>query len=67
MGTSIGAATDLNGKYSIDLLKKSYPDGIVVMKASYIGYQSKLDTINLNELVDKNYELDLKLAADDAA
>ena len=64
VGTSIGAATDLNGKYSIDLLKKSYPDGIVVMKASYIGYQSKLDTINLNELVDKNYELDLKLAAD---
>ena len=64
VGTSIGAATDLNGKYSIDLVKKSYPDGIVVLKASYIGYQSKLDTINLNELVDKNYELDLKLAAD---
>ena len=39
VGTSIGAATDLNGKYIIDLLKKSFPDGIVVIKASYIGYQ----------------------------
>ena len=64
VGTSIGAATDLNGKYSIDLLKKSFPDGIVVIKASYIGYQSKLDTINLNELKDSDYKLDLKLAAD---
>ena len=64
VGTSIGAATDLNGKYSIDLLKKSFPDGIVVIKASYIGYQSKLDTINLNELKDSDYKFDLKLAAD---
>ena len=55
-GTSIGAATNIEGKYIIqDVIAGSY-----TLKISYIGYESKTIQINLkeNEHLEENIQLD---------
>ena len=64
IGTSTGTATDIRGRYSFEILRESNPKSLIVVKASYIGYKSKLDTINLGEITDQIYELDISLSAD---
>ena len=55
-GTSIGAATNIEGKYII----QDVPAGSYSLKISYIGYESKAIQINLkeNEHLEENIQLD---------
>ena len=64
IGTSKGTAADIRGRYSFEILRESHPKGLIVVKASYIGYKSKLDTINLGAISEQIYELDVSLSAD---
>ncbi len=56
-GTSLGAATDLGGKYAI----LSVPAGSYTLKASYIGCKTLTIKIQLNE--DEQLEENIKLEA----
>jgi hypothetical protein len=57
VGTSFGAATDVNGEYTIGNLEP----GSYEVKFSYIGYQAKsVDNIRIN--IDLTTELNLELA-----
>ena len=52
-GSDLGAATDMNGYYSVDLSSGSYS-----VKASYIGYESKTSNITVRlQNVDVNFAL----------
>lgn len=55
VGTNIGTATDLNGKYAI----MSLPPGEYTFRATYIGYASQEKTVlvRLNEKVKVNFEM----------
>ena len=48
-GTTLGAATDINGKYTI----LNVPVGAVTLKTTYIGYEEKMVdlTVTLGEIV----------------
>jgi outer membrane receptor protein involved in Fe transport len=59
VGTSFGAATDVNGQYSISNLSA----GIYQVKASYIGYQAITQT-NVRVSADLTTELNFQLPAE---
>ena len=63
IGSSFGTATDQTGSYSFEVLTNSLPE-IIMLKASYIGYQSEIDTIDLRELSDNFTDVNFTLAAD---
>ena len=63
IGSSFGTATDYTGRYSFEVLTGSLPE-IIMLKASYIGYQSEIDTIDLRELSDNFTDVNFTLAAD---
>ncbi len=56
-GTSIGAATDINGKYNIT----NVPTGSYTLRASYIGYKTVTEKIQVRE--NEHLELNIKLTA----
>jgi len=60
-GTSIGAATDNEGKYIIGNLSA----GSYTLKISYIGYESKAIQIDLkeNERIEENIQLETEAVA----
>lgn len=55
-GTSLGAATDLNGNYYIS----NVPAGSYTLKASYVGYKTLTERIQVNggELLQKNLRME---------
>ena len=55
VGTRLGAATDMNGRYTI----RNVPAGSYMLRASYIGYKSVEVPIELKE--GANVTMDLKL------
>ncbi len=57
VGTSLGAATDFDGKYTIS----NIPPGSYVLRASYIGYVEQKRNINLKQ--GEKLAVDLKLEA----
>ena len=57
-GTSIGSATNLEGKYRI----ATAPVGQQTLKITYIGYKPK--ELKINVLNDKSIQVDIKLSAD---
>ncbi|MCB0742969.1 MAG: TonB-dependent receptor, partial [Ignavibacteriae bacterium] len=58
LGTSMGAATDFDGKYKISRV----PAGTYKLRVSYIGYKPK--EFNINVVDDKTLNLDVFLLAD---
>ena len=60
---STGTATDVSGSYRFEVLKTASQNRLLV-KASYIGYQSIVDTVNINEIKDNNTEINFILSAD---
>ena len=60
---STGTATDVSGSYRFEVLKTASQNRLLV-KASYIGYQSIVDTVNINEVEDNNTEINFILSAD---
>ncbi len=57
VGTSLGASTDINGKYTV----QNVPPGSYTIRATYIGYKPLEVTIRVKENV--NLEQDFKLEA----
>lgn len=57
VGTSMGAATDLNGHYIIS----NVPAGSYNLKASYVGYKGQTHEIRVNE--DEHLEMNIMLDA----
>jgi TonB-dependent receptor len=55
VGTSMGAATDINGKYLI----QNVPAGTYTIKASYVGYEGKESVITAK--AGENIRMDFKL------
>ena len=55
-GTSLGSATDLDGKYVIT----NVPPGSYTLKVSYVGYKTITFTVQVkeNERVDKNIQME---------
>ena len=64
LGTTIGAASDGDGYYELGIIKSSLAADIIVLKASYIGYESKIDTILIDELHGSLLSIDFSLPAD---
>jgi TonB-dependent receptor len=56
-GTSIGAATDIEGKYSISPI----PAGPYVVKVSYIGYKAKEVNVNIQDGLTTELNIELSL------
>lgn len=56
LGTSIGAATDMNGNYEI----RNVPPGTYTIRASYLGYNELKIQIKISrgETVEKNFSLE---------
>ena len=50
LGTSNGAATDINGNYRLTFLQKPFENKSLILKVSYIGYQSFIDTLTFNDI-----------------
>ena len=55
LNTSLGAATDLEGKYIISQI----PPGLYTLRVTYIGYESFEDTVLVkeNEIIKKHFQL----------
>mgnify|MGYP006157537885 CR=1 FL=1 len=63
LGSLLGAATDLQGSYIIDIPNELIIDDMVILKSSYIGYSTRSDTIkNLN--VSSATQLNIVLSPD---
>ncbi|NWF88657.1 MAG: TonB-dependent receptor [Ignavibacteriaceae bacterium] len=58
VGTAMGAATDIEGTYSV----KSIPEGKYSVKVSYLGYKSTLIEVFIQD--DKTTKLDVQLSPD---
>lgn len=58
IGTSLGSATDIEGKYSINRI----PEGDYIVKVSYVGYKPKI--IDVKILNNKTVVLNVKLIPD---
>ncbi len=61
-GTS-GTATDSNGNYRFEMLNEKSQD-LFLIKASYIGYQSSIDTLSDLKTDKKDYQINFVLLAD---
>jgi TonB-dependent receptor len=55
VGTSMGGATDINGKYEI----QNVPPGSYVLRASYIGYQNEEFNVTIKEGLSLRQDFDL--------
>ena len=55
VGTSFGDATDENGSYSFS----NVPSGDYLIKATYIGYTTKEDSITVTDVRDLTYDFGL--------
>ncbi len=55
IGTAIGSATDIEGKYTI----KPIPEGNYSVKASYLGYKSKIIDIQIKNSITTQLEIAL--------
>ena len=60
---SSGTATDVNGNYRFDALGNNLKNPLLI-KASYIGYQSVVDTVIISDLDKRSTEINFILAAD---
>ena len=59
--SQIGGATDINGQFS---LKVPNLNGAIQVKASYIGYQSKIEEVIISQLQTTSYQLNFVLGSD---
>ena len=48
LGTSNGTATDINGDFKLTFLQNSLESKNLILKVSYIGYQSLIDTLKFD-------------------
>ncbi len=55
-GTSLGAATDIEGRFRIT----GIPEQLVIIKASYIGYESQMTEIDFSKSNNITLNLDMK-------
>ncbi len=60
---SFGTATDANGNYRFDVMKKEVENPFF-LRASYIGYQSVVDTVQFERLQGNSLEINFSLPAD---
>ncbi|MFL3006426.1 MAG: SusC/RagA family TonB-linked outer membrane protein [Candidatus Neomarinimicrobiota bacterium] len=63
IGSVSGTATDANGNYRFSLMKKEVQNPFL-LKASYIGYQSVVDTIRFDTIQENMLEANFSLPAD---
>ena len=63
VGGSSGTATDASGNYRFDLMKREVENPFF-LKASYIGYQSLVDTIQFERIQENSLEINFSLPAD---
>ena len=63
VGGSSGTATDASGNYRFDLMKREVENPFF-LKASYIGYQSLVDTIQFERIQKNSLEINFSLPAD---
>ncbi len=64
IGTSSGTATDYDGSFSFQASRKLFTKDLLIIKASYIGYQSQIDTILISDIIDNRISVDFDLADD---
>ena len=64
LGSSSGAATDVDGNYTLTVFRSSFEKNILPIKISYIGYQSFLDTIDINTIDQDFITINYALNAD---
>ena len=64
IGTSSGTATDYDGSFSFQASRKLFTKDFLIIKASYIGYQSQIDTILISDIIDNRISVDFDLADD---
>ena len=64
IGTSNGTATDYDGSFSFQAPRKLFTGDFLIIKASYIGYQSQKDTVLISEINDNRIIVDFNLADD---
>ena len=64
LGTSLGTATDINGTFRLELPNTLFDNNTLFLKASYIGYISKVDTIKLKDIIKNSTQIDFNLKAD---
>ena len=64
IGTVFGTATDGQGGYVFEVLRKSFSQDTIFVKASYIGYQSQLDTILIKDIENDQIEMHFNLDDD---
>ena len=63
VGGYSGTATDASGDYRFDLMKREVKNTFL-LKASYIGYQSVVDTVELERIQEDRLEINFSLPAD---
>jgi len=56
VGTKLGAATDVSGRYSI----KDVPTGRIILKTSYVGYRLTSDTLTVSS-TDSSFTVNFQL------
>ena len=59
--SQIGGATDINGQFTLKVPKLK---GTVKLKASYIGYQSKIEEVIISQVQTSPYQLNFILSSD---
>ena len=64
IGTSSGTATDYDGSFSFQVSRNLFTRDFLIIKASYIGYQSQIDTILISDIIDNRISVDFDLADD---
>ena len=64
LGTSLGTATDINGTFRLELPNTLFDNNTLFLKASYIGYISKVDTIKLKDIIKNTNQINFNLKAD---
>ncbi len=64
IGTSSGTATDYDGSFSFQASRKLFTRDFLIIKASYIGYQSQIDTILISDINGNRISVDFNLADD---
>ena len=64
LGTSNGAATNINGDYSLTFLQNPFENKSLILKVSYIGYQSFIDTLTFDDIGQDFSNINYSLSAD---